>query len=247
MTPEEQSALGAYQKCAAERDAMSEQLEVDRTAVADCMTKVKKELNSRAWMATGRGSYEWDDDKYQQEFGTALEAIGTALDPLTKIAADWTGCPKTSAEIAQARIELKQERDALKLELESSRQAERTTADQRDRFKLWANCGGVLSGRTCSVDGHKIYGSYFTDANGDAATCEMHQYQNRIDSLLRLCEEMRDALKSIMCAECRNRVLFLGSLLLDLNREDEPQPCPNCKLKTAAIRRANEVLGEVRG
>jgi hypothetical protein len=90
----------------AERDALAEQLESDRTRVAKHVSLINEELLRRGWLATSRGSYEWDDDKYREEFGAAYEAIRAELKPLEKISADWTGCPKTGPEIAKARLDL---------------------------------------------------------------------------------------------------------------------------------------------
>jgi hypothetical protein len=94
-----------------ERDALGRQLESDRTAVADCITKANRELDSRYWLTECRGSYEWNDDRYQEEFLAAGLAIRAALAPMTKIAANWSGCPMSSKDIATARINLEQERD----------------------------------------------------------------------------------------------------------------------------------------
>ena len=74
----------------------------------------------------GRGSYEWDDARYQKEFTTAVQEIKAALHPLAKIAANWQDCPRAGAEVAQARIDLKAENARLRAEL----------ADYRDWTKL---------------------------------------------------------------------------------------------------------------
>lgn len=88
-----------------DRDALSAQLEADRTKVAECLTAANKTLDSWYWLTEGRGCYEWDDDRYREEFKTAGLSIKASLAPLTKIAADWTGCPMKSDEVAQARID----------------------------------------------------------------------------------------------------------------------------------------------
>src|SRR5690348_17063531 len=75
---------------------LGEQLEYDRTAVADAITAAKKAIDSRDWLGgEGRGSYEWNDDRYRAEFGAAVKEIRKALEPLAKIAADWNGCPRS--------------------------------------------------------------------------------------------------------------------------------------------------------
>src|SRR5208283_3395701 len=78
-------------------------LEHDRAKVAECVTRIKKELHSYDWLITSRGSYEWDDDKWHEEFKRASEAIWEAIEPMVNIAADWTHCPKDQATIEQAR------------------------------------------------------------------------------------------------------------------------------------------------
>lgn len=96
-------------ECLDQRDrrdaALSQQLEADRTKVAECMTAALKAIDSRHWLTEGRGSYEWNDDRWHQEFYAAAVEIRAALAPLAKIAADWTGCPKTGAEVARARMD----------------------------------------------------------------------------------------------------------------------------------------------
>ena len=87
--------------------AIGEQLEADRTEVAMCMTTANRAIDQRHWLTEGRGSYEWDDDNWHKEFYAAAVEIKEALSPLTKIAANWKGCPQTSEQIAQARVDLK--------------------------------------------------------------------------------------------------------------------------------------------
>jgi hypothetical protein len=89
-------------------------LERDRTKVAEVVTAIKQELHSYSWLIEGRGSYEWDDDRWHDEFKRAHEAISEALKPLERIAGDWTNCPKTDAEVKAARqaIRAKDERIA---------------------------------------------------------------------------------------------------------------------------------------
>ncbi len=94
------------------------QLEYDRTAVADGLTIAKRAIASRNWLAGGgRGSYEWDDDRFRAEFGQAIIDIGGALEPLAKIAADWSNCPRTGAAIAEARRDLTAELATLRATL----------------------------------------------------------------------------------------------------------------------------------
>ena len=77
-------------------------LERDRSAVAKYALELRKALNSREWLKEGRGPYEWDDDNWHKEFAAAWQEFSKALEPLEKIGADFTNCPKTSAEAALA-------------------------------------------------------------------------------------------------------------------------------------------------
>jgi hypothetical protein len=88
---------------------LGEQLEFDRTAVAASMTAANKAVDERHWLTEGRGPYEWDDDRWHGEFYAAALEIKAALEPLTKIAANWAGCPKKPEEIAAARVDLREE------------------------------------------------------------------------------------------------------------------------------------------
>lgn len=78
-------------------------LERDRTKVAECVTAIKKELKAYDWLIDSRGSYEWDDDRWHDEFKQASKAISDAIEPMICIAADWSNCPKTDAEVKEAR------------------------------------------------------------------------------------------------------------------------------------------------
>lgn len=111
-----QTALSAIRKL----DAVGEQLEFDRTAVAAGITAIKKTVDGRYWLTEGRGPYEWNDDNWHKEFRYAALEILAAVEPLATIAANWKGCPQTTDEVAKARIDLKEriaaltaERDAL--------------------------------------------------------------------------------------------------------------------------------------
>lgn len=79
-------------------------LERDRSTVADGVNALKKAMASYDWLrGPGRGSYAFDDERYQKEFGDALDLIRAAIDPLLRVAGDWTDCPTSPADIAAAR------------------------------------------------------------------------------------------------------------------------------------------------
>jgi hypothetical protein len=82
-------------------------LERERTLVAEGVTNVKKAIKCREWLTEGRGSYEWNDDRWHGEFAAAISEILTAIQPLERIAADWTNCPQKWEDVQKAREELK--------------------------------------------------------------------------------------------------------------------------------------------
>jgi Protein of unknown function (DUF551) len=88
---------------------LGQQLEHDRSSICDGIKGVKEAIDGSYWLTEGRGPYEWNDDRWHEEFYAAAEEILAALAPLQKVAADWTNCPKSGEEIAQARIDLKAE------------------------------------------------------------------------------------------------------------------------------------------
>ena len=90
----------------AETKVLREALERDRSNVARYVTAVKKELESRDWLREGRGSYEWDDDRWHAEFEAATTAIWKAIEPLARIAADWSNCSRDPEDITKARAAL---------------------------------------------------------------------------------------------------------------------------------------------
>ncbi len=114
------------EKAEADLEALGDQLESDRTKVAECTTRAKKEIDSRHWLTEGRGSYEWDDGRYREEFYAAAVAIRAALQPLERVSADWDGCPKTAEGVAKARIDLMAEVARLRTALESIAQSNKT-------------------------------------------------------------------------------------------------------------------------
>jgi hypothetical protein len=54
-------------------------------------------------MQEGRGPYEWDDDRYRDEFHRAATDLHAAIEPLRTLARDLTDCPPTQAEVDAAR------------------------------------------------------------------------------------------------------------------------------------------------
>ncbi len=95
--------IAAAPETAAELERLKAVNERDRSKVADCIQAVRDAIRRREWLRLGRGSYEYDDDRWRDEFTQAIEEIAHALEPLRAVAADWSDCPTTPEEIAAAR------------------------------------------------------------------------------------------------------------------------------------------------
>jgi hypothetical protein len=113
--------------------AMTSSLERDRTTVADGITAIKKELHGWDWLTEGRGSYEWDDDRYQQEFAHAINHISKAMEPLAKVAADWTHCPKDAASVEAARIDWKHRAETAEAQRAAQQRINLANVDELER------------------------------------------------------------------------------------------------------------------
>ena len=83
----ERGERGAARAEAAEArvTAIGEQLEADRTSVAEGVTAALKTIGGFAWLISGRGSYEWDDDRWHKEFESAATGVTKALEPLQRL------------------------------------------------------------------------------------------------------------------------------------------------------------------
>lgn len=62
-------------KLEADVKVLREALDKDKTGLAHALNAVRKEADARRWVIDGRGSYEWDDERYRKETGWALKAI----------------------------------------------------------------------------------------------------------------------------------------------------------------------------
>jgi hypothetical protein len=51
-------------------------IERDRTAVARGTVAVRNAIKAREWLRLGRGSYEYDDDRWRDEFGALIRNSG---------------------------------------------------------------------------------------------------------------------------------------------------------------------------
>lgn len=83
-------------------------IERERTAACEWIERLRRLVGSRELIASSRGPYEWDDDEYFKEFGSALDAISKALERAARDthARDLSDCPTTQAEVEAARSEL---------------------------------------------------------------------------------------------------------------------------------------------
>jgi hypothetical protein len=129
------SQLANQERLAEELAAAGNAMERDRTSLAAAVTGITKAIKMRDWLAESRGPYEWDDDRFYSEFSAALNEILQAIEPLRKIAADWTGCPKDAASVEAARTDLRAE-----LATERANQ-ERLVGEREDRQRTigeWA-------------------------------------------------------------------------------------------------------------
>lgn len=79
--------------------------ERDRATLHKIVRQIDDEITGRMWLLEGRGCYEWDDDRYRQEFGWAVNALQAKLEPLRKIAGDLTDSPTTSEAVRAALAE----------------------------------------------------------------------------------------------------------------------------------------------
>ena len=67
--------------------------ERDRQIVHKGVHLIKGAISRRVWLRSSRGSYDCDDERYQEEFSTALDEIRAAMEPLESIAKDLSDCP----------------------------------------------------------------------------------------------------------------------------------------------------------
>ncbi len=59
----------------AEVARLRELLHRDRSGLALAVARMVKDASGRLWVTEGRGSYEWNDDRYKEEAGEALRSI----------------------------------------------------------------------------------------------------------------------------------------------------------------------------
>lgn len=119
-------------------------IERDRSLVCDGVNVLKSILRSREWLGEGRGCYEWDDDRWHDEFKATATEIRTAIEGMEKIAADLSNSPTNWDDVQKARAEREAKlRECLRVAIEWE-------ADYRTRNNLgtrvldWAQWGARL-------------------------------------------------------------------------------------------------------
>lgn len=84
-------------------DHLEHIIDRDRYIVAHGLQAIKKVLSGYDWLSEGRGSYEFDDERYQKEFGDALDAIRGSLKTLECLAFDKAHCTTDPNKVHAAR------------------------------------------------------------------------------------------------------------------------------------------------
>ena len=88
-----------------ERDAARQALEHDRSKVIEAVNQFSDAFARRSWLLDSRGSYEWDDDRYRDEFRGAYDELAAPIQQLKAIGKDWSNCPTNHDEIMRARTD----------------------------------------------------------------------------------------------------------------------------------------------
>lgn len=96
-------ALLDHTRIAAKDGTLQHKLDRDRYIVAIGLGTIRKALDGHRWLLEGRGPYEWDDDRYRDEFTAWLENVETATGLLAKLAADLSDCATSEADVRAAR------------------------------------------------------------------------------------------------------------------------------------------------
>jgi peptidyl-tRNA hydrolase len=132
-------------KLEASTSVLESVIERDRSIFADCVTAIKKELESYQWLREGRGPYEWDDDKWHQEFAEAYKSIMSALEPAVKLAGDLSNSPKKWEEVQAARM------TATEREQAAVAAALRELAEVLDKQECLPTCDSVMHDDLCPL------------------------------------------------------------------------------------------------
>jgi hypothetical protein len=104
ILPDARANLLALAERVEDVDHLRHVIDRDRYIVAAALGSIKQTIAGYAWlMGEGRGPYEWDDDRYRDEFRDAVEAIERATEPLTKVAWDKSDCTRIEERVVAAK------------------------------------------------------------------------------------------------------------------------------------------------
>jgi hypothetical protein len=67
---------------------LEDALHRDKTGLAAALGQIRATVNGRAWVAEGRGPYEWDDDRYKAEAGDALRTVAEIAESALRSSGD---------------------------------------------------------------------------------------------------------------------------------------------------------------
>jgi len=81
---------------------MRHMLDRDRYVVAIALGHIKSALNGHRWLLEGRGPYDWDDDRYRDEFADWVQNVEAATGLLAKLAWDKDYCETDPDKVAAA-------------------------------------------------------------------------------------------------------------------------------------------------
>lgn len=115
-------ALAQIATLSAQVEEQTQAIEHDRTSLCSPIAAMRKALQSREWLRLGRGSYEWNDDRWRDEFAEACNEIYAAIEPLQKVASDWTHCSRDGKSVESARINWKARSEIAESELAALRE-----------------------------------------------------------------------------------------------------------------------------
>lgn len=99
------AALLAEEKSRA--SILSGVIESERTFVARMITRIEHIIHSYYHLIDSRGSYQYDDDKWRDEFKVVAGELRDEINRLRAQASDWTHCPVDPDAIAAAREDWK--------------------------------------------------------------------------------------------------------------------------------------------
>ena len=104
LTPSAAVQTAPVVQNSAEVDRLMHVIDRDRYVVAACVGEIERQIRSREWLTQGRGPYEWDDDRFYEEFADAIGAIRDAVKPLAIVGWDKSDCTRIEARVNAARL-----------------------------------------------------------------------------------------------------------------------------------------------